>query len=100
MIEIGWEQRVFPIAKIALVVEALAAEGVRPQDALRDVGLPPEQLGASTLLVSIDQVIRTYRNAIRLTSNRNFAYQTGLERIQLTPVHILQRRRNWRIPAA
>ena len=28
MIEIGWEQRIYPAAKIAIVVDALAAEGV------------------------------------------------------------------------
>lgn len=78
MIEIGWEQRVYPTAKIALVVEALAAEGVRPQDALRGVDIPPDQLSASTVLVSVDQVVQTYRNAIRLTRNPRFAYQTGL----------------------
>ena len=28
MIEIGWEQKIYPAAKIAIVVDALAAEGV------------------------------------------------------------------------
>lgn len=78
MIEIGWEQHVYPTAKIALVVEALAVEGVRAQDALQGVDLRADQLTSSALLVSVDQIIRVYRNAIRLTRNPYFAYQTGL----------------------
>ena len=78
MIEIGWEQPVYSTAKIALVVEALAAEGIRAQDALRGVDLPPDQLTSSNVLVSVDQVVRAYRNALRLTKNPDFAYQTGL----------------------
>jgi hypothetical protein len=35
MIEIGWGQKIYPAAKIAIVVDALAAEGVPVADALR-----------------------------------------------------------------
>ena len=63
MIEIGWEQRVFPAAKIAHVVDALSAEGVAPNDALRGTDITLEQLRSPSILVSVNQVIECYRNA-------------------------------------
>ncbi len=79
MIDMGWEQRLYSTAKIALVVDALTTEGVRVADALRGVDLSPAELRSPATLVSVDQVIRAYRSALRLTRKPFFAYQTGLE---------------------
>jgi AraC-like DNA-binding protein len=79
MIEIGWEQRIYPAAKIAIVVDALAAEGVPVADALRKTSLSPSDLRSPTTLVSVNQVIESYRNAIRLSRAPHFAFETGLK---------------------
>ena len=79
MIEIGWEQRIYPAAKIAIVVDALAAEGVPVADALRRTSLSPSELRSPTTQVSVNQVIETYRNAIRLSHAPHFAFETGLK---------------------
>jgi AraC-like DNA-binding protein len=77
--EIGWEQKVYPTAKIALVVKALAEEGVDARAALRGAELSLEQMRSPTVLVCMDQVLASYRNALRLTQNPNFAFEMGLK---------------------
>jgi len=79
MIEIGWEQRIYPAAKIAIVVDALAAEAVAIADALRRTSLSPSDLRSPTTLVSVNQVIEAYRNAVRLSRAPHFAFETGLK---------------------
>ena len=79
MIEIGWEQRMYPAAKIAIVVDALAAEAVAIADALRRTSLSPSDLRSPTTLVSVNQVIEAYRNAVRLSRAPHFAFETGLK---------------------
>ena len=78
MTEIGWEQRVFPAAKIAHVVDALSAEGVAPEEALRGTEITLEQLRSPVILVSMNQVIECYRNALQLARDPHFAFRTGL----------------------
>jgi len=79
MIEIGWEQRIYPAAKIAIIVDALAAEGVPLADALQRTFLSPSELRSPTTQVSVNQVIESYRNAIRLSHAPHFAFETGLK---------------------
>jgi AraC-like DNA-binding protein len=78
MSEIGWEQRVFPAAKIAHVVDALSAEGVAPEEALRGTDITLEQLRSPAILVSVNQVIECYRNALKLARDPQFAFRTGM----------------------
>jgi len=79
MIEIGWGQKIYPAAKIAIVVDALAAEGVPVADALRRTSLSPSDLRSPTTQVSVNQVIESYRNAVRLSRNPHFAFEAGLK---------------------
>lgn len=79
MIQIGWEQTIYPAAKIAIVVDALAAEGVPVGDALRRTSISPDELRSPTTQVSVNQVIESYRNAIRFSRARHFAFETGLK---------------------
>jgi Arabinose-binding domain of AraC transcription regulator, N-term len=79
MIEIGWGQKIYPAAKIAIVVDALAAEGVPVADALRRTSLSPSDLRSPTTQVSVNQVIESYRNAIRFSRNPHFAFEAGLK---------------------
>ena len=76
MIDIGWEQRVYPAAKIAIVAEA---EGIPVADVLQGTSITPDELRSSTTQVSVNQVVETYRNATRLTREPNFAFLTGLK---------------------
>ena len=78
MIEIGWEEKVYPAAKIAVVVDGLAAEGVSSVAALQGVGLSPDELRSPATLVSVTQVVVAYRNALRLSRDPDFAFQSGL----------------------
>src|SRR5271165_6321002 len=78
MINIGWEERVYPAAKIAVVVEGLAAEGVSAAAGLRGTAIAPDELRSPTMLVSVTQVVTAYQNAIRLSRDPNFAFLTGL----------------------
>ncbi len=79
MIEIGWEQTIYPAAKIAIVVDALAAEGVPVGDALRRTSISPDELRSPTTQVSVNQVIESYRNAIRFSRDPHFGFETGLK---------------------
>jgi AraC-like DNA-binding protein len=78
MIDIGWEERVYPAAKIAVVVEGLAAEGVSAAAGLQGAGIASEELRSPTTLVSVTQVVQVYRNAVCLSRDPNFAFLTGL----------------------
>ena len=77
MIDIGWEERVYPAAKIAVVIEDLAAEGVSAAAALQGTAISPEELRLPTTVVSVTQVITAYQTAIRLSRDPNFPFQTG-----------------------
>jgi len=79
MIRARWDQKIHPPVKIAKVVDALAAEGVPMNDALQGTQLTERQLRSSKTLVSVNQVIESYRNAMRLTRKPDFAFQTGLK---------------------
>jgi AraC-like DNA-binding protein len=74
-----WDQKIYPPLKIAAVVDALAAEGVPLRDALQRTQISEAQLRSPYTLVSVNQVIEAYRNALRLTKTPDFAYQTGLK---------------------
>ena len=63
----------------ALVVNALAEEGIEAPATLRGTDFSLEQMRAPSTLVCVNQVLAAYRNALRLTQNPNFAFQTGLK---------------------
>lgn len=69
--------KIYPVAKIALVADLLVSEGIPADDALADVALSPEQLHAPGTKISAAQVLQAYRNAIRLSGNPRFAYLAG-----------------------
>ena len=61
-----------------MVVDALKDEGVSPKDALAGILVSEKQLCSPAVRVSANEVIQSYCNAIRLSRNPHFAYQTGL----------------------
>jgi AraC-like DNA-binding protein len=76
--ETGPDEKIYPVAKLATIVEALAAEGIAPKDALRSIGLGERAIVSAQTRVSLNQIIICCRNALSLSLNRFFAYQAGL----------------------
>jgi AraC-like DNA-binding protein len=78
VIETGPDEKIYPVAKLATIVEALAAEGVKPQDALRQVRLDAGAISSPQTRVSLNQIIACCRNALSLSQDPFFAYHAGL----------------------
>jgi AraC-like DNA-binding protein len=78
MTKLGPNEKLYPVVKIAMVVDALKDEGVSPKDALAGIRVSETQLGSPAARISANDVIQSYCNAIRLSRNPHFAYQTGL----------------------
>jgi AraC-like DNA-binding protein len=78
MIQPGPHEKLYPAFKLATIVSALQAERVSPAQALQTVNLSTSDLTSPRTRVSLDQVIRCYRAAIRLATDPQFAYHAGL----------------------
>ena len=78
MIETGPDEKIYPVAKLATIAEALAAEGVTLQSALRDVRLNSAAMASPLTRVSLNQIIAGCRNALSLSQDPFFAYHAGL----------------------
>jgi len=77
MIKPGPDDKVYPVIKLATVIEALAAEKILAQDALAGVRLSKEAISSPATRISLNQVIECYRNAAKLSRDPHFAYHTG-----------------------
>ena len=75
---LGSDDRIYPTQKIAVLLEALAGEGVPASRALDGVGLSEQEVADSATRVSLTQVIACCRNAMGLSPDPMFAYRTGL----------------------
>ncbi|MGP0057680.1 MAG: AraC family transcriptional regulator [Beijerinckiaceae bacterium] len=78
IIQAGPDEKVHSVVKIAVVVNALRAEGIASAKALESVALSESDLTSPATRVSLNQVLRCYRNALRLSADPSFAYHTGL----------------------
>lgn len=78
MTKLGPGERIYPVVKIAIVVDALKAEGIPAKDALAGTYVSEAQLSSPATKVSANQILQTYRNAIGMSRLPHFAYQTGL----------------------
>ncbi len=78
MINAGPDEKLYPVAKLATIVDSLGAEGISPDDALEGVHISRSALSSPVTRVSLNQVIECYRNAARLSRSPRFAYQAGL----------------------
>jgi AraC-like DNA-binding protein len=74
----GADDRIYPSQKIAVLLEALAFEGVPTGQALAGVGLSEQEVADPATRVSLTQVVACCRNAISLSPDPLFAYRTGL----------------------
>lgn len=64
--------------KLAIVIDALAAEGISVEDALAGVRISRSATSSPATRVSLTQVIECYRNANKLCHSPHFAYSAGL----------------------
>jgi hypothetical protein len=78
MIKPGPDDKVHPALKLATVVDALMAEGISADDALAGVGISRNEVFSPRTLVSVDQLLKSYRNASRLSRDPHFACHAGL----------------------
>jgi AraC-like DNA-binding protein len=70
--------KVYPVVKIALVAESLKEEGVSSAAALDGVHISPAEVNSAETRVSANQILATYRNALKLSRDPQFAHRTGL----------------------
>jgi len=74
----GPEDKVYQVVKLAMVIDALAAEGISVEGALAGVGISRDATSSPATRVSLHQIIECYRNANKLTHDPHFAYNAGL----------------------
>jgi AraC-like DNA-binding protein len=74
----GPSDKVYPATKLAAIVETLVADGAQVREALRDVGVGPDELHSPETLVSLHQLLTTCRNALRLSRDPSLAFRIGL----------------------
>lgn len=78
MLKAGPDEKIYPVVKLATIVDGLAAEGTSPTDALRGVQLSAPEMASPATRVSVNQIIECCRNASRLARDPYFAYHAGL----------------------
>jgi AraC-like DNA-binding protein len=78
MMRPGPDETVYPVVKVATILDALVLQGVSPVEALQGVHLSQAAIASPATRVSLNQIVECYRNAVRLSSDPRFAYQTGL----------------------
>jgi AraC-like DNA-binding protein len=78
MIRPGPDEAVYPVVKVATILDALVQQGVASVEALKGVQLSQVDIASPATRVSLNQILECYRNAARLSSDPRFAYRTGL----------------------
>lgn len=71
------KDQIYPVAKIAVIVDLLAEEGIPAEEALACIALSPEQLRSPATKVSGVQVLQACRNALKLSRDPRFAYRVS-----------------------
>lgn len=74
---VGLHERLYVPTKLASVYDALLNEGHSPSDALKGIGLKPDDVHSPNTRISLSQLITAYRNAIRLSADPHIAYRIG-----------------------
>jgi hypothetical protein len=76
--DISPSEKVYPVIKIAFVLDALAAEGMSIDGVLKQMRLSKDAIASSTTRVSLNQIIDCYDYAASRVRDPYFAYRTGL----------------------
>lgn len=79
MFEFGQDEKVYSVFKIGKIVDCLKAEGVPLQAALEGIRVSETELTSPQTRVSANQIVQSYRNALRLSRSPSFAFDAGSE---------------------
>lgn len=77
MFEIDPEEKVYSVFKIGKIVDCLKAENVPLQATLEDIGISEVELTSPLIKVSANQIVQSYRNALKFSQNPSFALDAG-----------------------
>lgn len=77
MVAPGPNDKIYPAAKIAVVLDLLAEEGVSAERALTSTGLSRTAVSSPETRISLNQIIDCWHNADRLSHDPQFAYHAG-----------------------
>jgi AraC-like DNA-binding protein len=75
---VGADEKVYPVLKLAAVLDALAAESVPPDELIAALRLSRPALSSPATRVSLHQLLDAYRYADERSHDPHFAYNTGL----------------------
>lgn len=78
MIKAGQNEKIYPVAKLAAIVNSLATEGVPATAALHGVDMSESAMFMPATRVSLNQILEGCLNATRLAHDPHCAYRTGL----------------------
>jgi len=73
----GPDDKVYSVHKLAMILNALVADGVSEENAFAGVGVSKSDLSLPATRVSINQTLDSCRNALRLAKDPQFAIRTG-----------------------
>ena len=75
--------KIYPINKLVAVIDALGAEGIPIELALKDTGVTPAEIATPSTKISISQLLAAYRNALKFSNDPSFAVRLG-KSVQVT----------------
>jgi AraC-like DNA-binding protein len=78
MIKPGPDDKIYPVVKLATILDALTAEGVSEKDVLAGVRISKSAMSSPATRVSLNQILECYHNADKLSRDPYFAYHAGL----------------------
>lgn len=77
MFEIGPDEKVYSVFKIGKIVDCLKVEDIPLQAALEGVGISEAELTSPLTKVSANQIVQSYRNALKFSRNPGLAIDVG-----------------------
>ena len=78
MLDAGPDDKVYPVVKVATVLDALLAEGVPIDEALTKFRLSKAAISSPLTRVSVNQILDCYRYADQRSRDPHFSYHAGL----------------------
>lgn len=77
MFAIDPDDKVYSVFKIGKIVDCLKAEGVPLQSALDGIRISEADLTSPLTKVSVNEIVQSYINALKLSKNPGFAFDVG-----------------------
>ena len=75
--DVGVDEKMYPPFKVAAVLDALKDEGLSEGEVVRELGLSRAETSSPETRVSLNQVLKAYGVADRMSANPHFAYHAG-----------------------